>query len=150
MLRPWALNPTRFQDCDSCVEAILDRLGRRIVLGTPLGIGKPNALLNALYQRARRDASVQLEIITALSLNPPRGKSELEERFYAPIRARIWGAYPRLDYLDAVESQSACPKTSACMSSIYARARNWKPRPPARLHQQQLHACGARHDVARA
>lgn len=106
MLIPEALNPTRFQDCDSCVEAILDRLGKRIVLGTPLGIGKPNALLNALYQRARHDASVQLEIITALSLNPPRGKSELEERFYAPLRARIWGAYPRLDFLDDLEAQA--------------------------------------------
>jgi acyl-CoA hydrolase len=100
------LHPTRFQDCESCVEAILDRLGKRIVLGTPLGIGKPNALLNALYQRARRDASVRLDIITALSLNPPRGKSELEERFYAPIRARVWGAYPRLDYLDDLEAKT--------------------------------------------
>jgi len=99
------LSPTRFQDCDSCVDAILERLGKRIVLGTPLGIGKPNALLNALYQRARRDASIDLELITALSLNPPRGKSELEERFYAPIRARVWGAYPRLDYLDDLEAQ---------------------------------------------
>lgn len=73
------------------------------MVGTPLGIGKPNALLNALYQRARADPTLSLEIITALSLNPPRGKSELEERFYAPIRERVWGSYPRLDYLDDVE-----------------------------------------------
>lgn len=89
-----------FDDCEACVDAILDRLGRRIVLGAPLGIGKPNALLNALYRRAQRDPSISLDIITALSLNPPLGKSALEERFLAPIRARVWGDYPRLDYLD--------------------------------------------------
>ncbi len=87
-------------DCDACVDAILARLGKQIVLGTPLGIGKPNALLNALYLRAKTDPSIKLDIITALSLNPPRGKSALEERFLAPIRARVWKGYPRLAYLD--------------------------------------------------
>jgi acyl-CoA hydrolase len=79
---------------------ILERLGKRIVLGTPLGIGKPNALINALYRRAKADASISLDIVTALSLNPPLGKSELEERFLAPIRERVWPHYPRLEYLD--------------------------------------------------
>jgi acyl-CoA hydrolase len=93
-------NPTLFHDCERCVDAILARVGPRIVLGTPLGIGKPNALLNALYQRVKGDPSLSLDIITALSLNPPVGASELEERFLAPIRARVWGAYPRLAFLD--------------------------------------------------
>ncbi len=88
------------QNCEECVDAILARLGKRIVLGTPLGIGKPNALLNALYLRAKADRALKLDIITALSLNPPRGKSALEERFLVPIRARVWKDYPRLTYLD--------------------------------------------------
>ncbi|MDB5986615.1 MAG: acetyl-CoA hydrolase/transferase C-terminal domain protein [Nevskia sp.] len=92
----------RFNDCEACVDAILQKLGKRIVLGTPLGIGKPNALLNALYRRAKADASISLDIITALSLNPPLGKSELEERVLKPIRARVWPDYPRLEYLDDV------------------------------------------------
>ncbi len=94
------MSTTRLQDCESCVDLILERLGKRIVLGTPLGIGKPNALLNALYRRAKADASIELDIVTALSLNPPIGKSELEERFLAPIRKRVWAGYPRLEYLD--------------------------------------------------
>ncbi|GAC1619467.1 MAG: acetyl-CoA hydrolase/transferase C-terminal domain-containing protein [Nevskia sp.] len=89
-----------FSDCEACVDAILARLGKRIVLGTPLGIGKPNALLNALYRRAKHDASISLDIITALSLNPPTGASALEERFLEPIRARVWPDYARLEYLD--------------------------------------------------
>jgi acyl-CoA hydrolase len=94
----------RFSDCDSCVDAILQKTGKRIVLGIPLGIGKPNVLVNALYARAKSDPSLSLDIITALSLNPPRGASELEERFLAPIRARVWPGYPRLRYADDREA----------------------------------------------
>ncbi len=97
--------PRRFDDCEACVDAILQKLGKRIVLGTPLGIGKPNALLNALYRRAKADPTISLDIITALSLNPPLGKSELEERVLKPIRARVWPNYPRLEFLDDVEAR---------------------------------------------
>jgi len=89
-----------YSDCEACVDFILERLGKRIVLGTPLGIGKPNALLNALYRRARADASIRLDLVTALCLNPPRGKSALEERYLAALRPRVWPGYPRLEYLD--------------------------------------------------
>lgn len=92
--------PSRFSDCEACVDHIIERVGKRIVLGIPLGIGKPNALVNALYRRVKADPSLHLEIITALSLNPPIGKSDLEERFLKPIRERVWGQYPRLEYLD--------------------------------------------------
>jgi acyl-CoA hydrolase len=97
--------PIPFSDPEICVDAILTRTGKRIVLGIPLGIGKPNALVNALYRRAQRDATLSLEIITALSLNPPIGASELEERFLKPIRARVWGDYPRLSYLDDLDAE---------------------------------------------
>ncbi|MEY4512086.1 MAG: hypothetical protein RLZZ450_4208 [Pseudomonadota bacterium] len=92
--------PEFLHDADACVDRILSRVGPRIVLGTPLGIGKPIALLNALYRRAKADPALSLDIITALSLNAPRGKSELEQRFYEPIRERVWGRVPRLEYLD--------------------------------------------------
>ncbi len=99
----------RFQDCDACVDAILETLGKRIVLGTPLGIGKPNALLNALYRRAKNDPTISLDIVTALSLNPPIGASDLEERFLKPLRPRIWPDYPRLEYLDDLTARRLPP-----------------------------------------
>lgn len=89
---------------EAVVDRILAELGPQLRVGAPLGIGKPNALLNALYRRAERNRSLSLEIITALSLNPPKGGSPLEERVLKPIRARIWGDYPRLEYLEALES----------------------------------------------
>lgn len=96
--------PQVLRDAEVCIDRAVDQLGKRIVLGTPLGIGKPNALLNALYRRAKADRGLELDIITGLCLNPPRGKSELEERFYRPIRARVWGAQPRLEFLDDADA----------------------------------------------
>lgn len=84
---------------EDCVEAIIARLGKRIVLGTPLGIGKPNALLDALYARAVDDPGIELDIITALSLNPPAPGSDLEARVLAPIAERVWGDYPAMRWL---------------------------------------------------
>ncbi len=99
----------RLQNCEACVDAILEKLGKRIVLGTPLGIGKPNALLNALYRRAKADPAIQLDLVTALCLNPPLGKSELEERFLKPVRERVWPGYPRLEYVDDLVARRLPP-----------------------------------------
>jgi acyl-CoA hydrolase len=82
----------------ACVDAVLATVGKRILLATPLGIGKPNHLLNAFYRRAKADPSIELTIHTALTLERPKGKSELEQRFLAPMVERVFGNYPDLDY----------------------------------------------------
>ena len=82
------------------VERVLERVGPRVVVGLPLGLGKPNRLINALYRRAVDDADIELEIVTALSLDIPEPKHWLEARFMNPIVRRLFGEdYPRLDYL---------------------------------------------------
>jgi len=86
------------------VDRILARVGRRIVLGLPLGLGKPNRLVNALYRRARNDPSITLEIVTALSLDLPQPRHWLEARLMEPIVERLFGCdYPRLAYLIDLE-----------------------------------------------
>jgi acyl-CoA hydrolase len=95
-----------FTDLDACVEAILTRVGKRIVVGTPLGIGKPNHLINALYRRAAGDPSIHLRIMTALSLERPGWHSDLERRFMEPFAARVFGDYPELDYMRALRTRS--------------------------------------------
>ena len=45
---------------EACVDAVLARVGRRMRVATPLGIGKPNHLLNALYRRAKADRAIEL------------------------------------------------------------------------------------------
>ncbi len=70
------------------------------MVGLPLGLGKPNELVNAFYRRARSDPSIELEIVTALSLDPPTGGSDLERRFLEPFVERHFGPeYPRLEYV---------------------------------------------------
>jgi len=84
---------------DAAIDAILARVGGHLVCGTPLGLGKPVPLLNALYTRVKADPARRLSIITALSLEIPRAKGELEQRFLEPFARRTFKGVPQLDYL---------------------------------------------------
>jgi acyl-CoA hydrolase len=102
----------RHTDVDSCVEATLSRVGKEIVLGLPLGIGKPNRLVNAFVRRAAADPSIKLTIMTALSLTKPRGKSDLERRFLEPFVARVFGDYEELEYVELLRKRRLPPNIS--------------------------------------
>ena len=91
--------PTLIDRLDAAVDAVLARVPGDIVLGIPLGIGKPNPFVNALYQRIKANPTRRLRIITALSLERPVGKSELEAHFLAPLVERVFQDYPDLDYV---------------------------------------------------
>jgi acyl-CoA hydrolase len=91
--------PRVFDDVAECVESTLGRVGPHIVLALPLGIGKPNPLVNEFYRRARRDPSISLELFTALSLSEPRWHDELERRFLEPLVERLFGGTIPLDYV---------------------------------------------------
>jgi acyl-CoA hydrolase len=97
--------PQRCTDLDACVDAIIRRVGKKVVLGLPVGIGKPNALVNALVRRALDDASLSLTIVTALSLRPPRARGDLERRFLDPFLQRVFGGYVELDYVRLIEER---------------------------------------------
>jgi acyl-CoA hydrolase len=98
--------PQMFDDVGEIVEEALRRVGRKVVLALPLGIGKPNLIANEFFRRARGDASLDLTIFTALSLRKPRGGSDLERRLVDPLAARLFGNYPELEFLDAVRAGS--------------------------------------------
>ncbi len=91
--------PRKFSGLDACVDAIIEQVGKDICLGLPLGLGKPIALVNALYRRACRDPSIKLHIATALSLEKPVGHQSLEKRFLGPFVERLFGGIPDLDYV---------------------------------------------------
>jgi len=96
-------------DVDACVEATLARVGKNIVLGLPVGIGKPNPLVNAFVQRALADSDIHLTIFTALSLRTPRWRSDLERRFLQPFVQRVFGNYPELEYVRLLEQGKLPP-----------------------------------------
>jgi len=87
-----------FTDTGACADAIIERVGKRLHVAAPLAVGKPNRLLNALYARAKADPEIELTLYTALTLERPKGASELETRFLGPFVERVFGDYPDLDY----------------------------------------------------
>ncbi|TYT76233.1 acetyl-CoA hydrolase/transferase C-terminal domain-containing protein [Desulfobotulus mexicanus] len=90
--------PVIFNDPEQMVDFIIENVGKKLVFGTQLGLGKPNNILNAVYRRVQKDQSISLHIITGLSLEPPVPGSELERRFLGPLVERVWGGYVELDY----------------------------------------------------
>ncbi|WP_193164335.1 acetyl-CoA hydrolase/transferase C-terminal domain-containing protein [Microbulbifer hainanensis] len=94
-------HPERFSCAEACVDAVLEAVGKRIVLGLPLGIGKANHFANALYARAAADPSINLTIFTALTLERPVGHSEIERRFIQPLLDRLYSGYQDLGYTPA-------------------------------------------------
>ena len=94
--------PAIYQSAEKCVDDVIKRVGKNIVLGMPLGLGKANHVANALYRRAAKDPNMNLTIITALSLERPSPSSELERRFLAPFIERIFGGYVDLEYVKAL------------------------------------------------
>ena len=91
--------PTVFRDVEACVDAIIAKVGKEIVFGMPLGLGKPIHLANALYARAKKDPTLRLKIITAISLEKPSGSSGLEKKFFGPFAKRLFDGIPDLEYV---------------------------------------------------
>ena len=94
---------------EAAVDHLLDTIPGDIVLGIPLGVGKPNPFVNALYQRIEANPARRLKIITALSLEKPVGKSELERHFLEPLVARVFTDYPDLAYVKALRAGTLPP-----------------------------------------
>lgn len=84
----------------AAADEILQHLSSEIRLAAPIGIGKPNLLLNELYARVKQTPRLRLKIYTALSLNPPSFSQDLLKRFFKPFAERHWGKeYPDLHYI---------------------------------------------------
>ena len=55
-----------------------------------------------MFARAAADRSIRLRIFTALTLERPRPRGELEQRFVAQLAERIFAGYPDLAYAAAL------------------------------------------------
>jgi len=106
-----------------CAEAIIDRAGRDLSLAIPIGVGKPVALVNALYRLAEADKRLRLRIFTGLSLVRPRYGTTLERRFVAPLLDRLFGSYPDLDYTKALRAGRLPPNIE--VTEFFLQAGAW-------------------------
>lgn len=87
------------ESIEAAVDHVLDTIPGDIVMGIPLGVGKPNPFVNALYRRIKANPARKLRIVTALSLEKPVGHSDLESHFLGPLVERVFADYPDLDYV---------------------------------------------------
>jgi len=118
-----------FSDPDRLAEAILRDVGKRIVLAMPLGLGKACHVANALFARAAADPSIELRIFTALTLEKPQAKNELERRFMGPVVERLMGGYPELAYVKALRAGRLPPNIE--VNEFFFLAGRWLNNPPA-------------------
>ena len=88
-----------YNDVKKSVDDVLDYIGNDISFAMTLALGKPVLFINELYRRAKEDRTIRLNIVTALALERPRVKSEIEKRFMGPLVDRIFGGTPEFDYM---------------------------------------------------
>lgn len=88
-----------YSDVRKSVDDVLDYMGNDISFAMTLALGKPILFINELYRRAKEDRTIKLNIVTALALERPRMKSEIEKRFMGPLVDRIFNGTPEFDYM---------------------------------------------------
>lgn len=94
-----AAEPVTYSNVEQCVDDLIEKVGKDIKFGMPLGLGKPVHLINALYRRAKSDPNLKLVIATALSLEKPMASAGLEAKFLGPFVERLFGDVPDLEYM---------------------------------------------------
>ncbi|MFK0312210.1 acetyl-CoA hydrolase/transferase C-terminal domain-containing protein [Pseudomonas sp. NPDC090233] len=94
---------------DQAVEQVLSRLPAHIHMGLPLGLGKPNAFVNALYAKVRDLPERRLTLYTALSLGRPPLGDGLQRRFLEPFIERVFADYEELTYLADLRNDTLPP-----------------------------------------
>jgi acyl-CoA hydrolase len=137
-------SPVAFDDAARLADTIVERVGKAIVLALPLGIGKANHIANALYAKAVADRSIRLTIFTALTLEPPRARQELERRFLEPLTRRVFAGYPALDYATAIHAGAVPPNIQ--INEFFFEAGQWLGSPYAQqnyISANYTHALGA-------
>jgi acyl-CoA hydrolase len=94
------------QSATEIADALISMLGKTIVLGLPIGIGKAVHVADALFERATSDPSISLTIFTGLTLSPPQGKAGLESNFIGPLVDRLYADWPTPAYVGAIAAKS--------------------------------------------
>jgi len=124
--------PKLFSDPEAIAEDIIRDVGTNLVVGLPLGLGKANHVINALYARAAADRSINLTFFSALTLEKPKPASLLEKRFIGPVIDRLFGGYPDLIYADALHAGALPPNIQ--VTEFFFLAGKWLRVPYAQQH----------------
>ncbi len=124
--------PKQFTDPEAIAEDIIREVGTNLVVGLPLGLGKANHIVNALYARAAADRTISLTLFSALTLEKPKPSSLLERRFITPVIDRLFGGYPDLTYAGALHAGALPPNIRVI--EFFFLAGRWLHVPFAQQH----------------
>jgi Acetyl-CoA hydrolase/transferase C-terminal domain len=124
--------PKLFSDPEAIAEDIIRDVGTDLVVGLPLGLGKANHIVNALYARAAADRKINLTFFSALTLEKPKPSNLLERRFIAPVIERLFGGYPDLAYAEALRADALPPNIKVI--EFFFLAGRWLYVPFAQQH----------------
>src|SRR6201992_2457274 len=124
--------PKLFSDPEALAEDIIRDVGTRLVVGLPLGLGKANHIVNALYARAVADRTIDLTFFSALTLEKPKPANLLERRFFSPVIDRLFGGYPDLAYAEALHAGELPPNIRVI--ELFFLAGKWLHVPLAQQH----------------
>ncbi|CUH39834.1 butyryl-CoA:acetate CoA-transferase [Jannaschia seosinensis] len=117
-------DPQIRRDAKAIAREIVERTNGDVRVATPLGLGKPVTLLNALTALALADPSIQLSIFTALTLERPEPSADLEQRFLGPAFDRLFGAYPEVLY--AKHLREGTLPANIQVTEFFFQAGQWK------------------------
>jgi hypothetical protein len=124
--------PKIFSSPEAIAEDIIRDVGTDLVVGLPLGLGKANHIVNALYARAVADRSIRLTYFSALTLEKPEPSNLLERRFISPVIERLFGGYPDLAYAHALHANELPPNVQVI--EFFFLAGRWLHVPFAQQH----------------
>jgi len=140
-----ATKPEFVRDAETCVDRIIDAVGKNIVFAMPLALGKPNHIINAHYLRAKQDPDIRLTIMTALSLEKPVAASDLEARLLAPIVERMWKGFVEFEYLKDLR-KNQLPE-NVILSEFFIKAGSYLNSPHAQQHYISSNYTHAARDI---
>ncbi len=115
--------PEYYSDVEKCVDDLIAKVGKKIVMAAPLALAKPCQLINALYSRVKQDPALHFTLITAVSLEKPTWSSELEKRFMQPLVERIWEDFPDFEYVLDMRKNTVPPNFT--LMEFFNKAAGW-------------------------
>ncbi len=107
-------------DVKECVDQVIKYLGNDIKASFPLGLGKPMLFIDELYRRAKENPEIRLVIMTALTLEIPKGKTDLEKRILKPIVDRIFHGVKDFDFM--IDYRNGNLPANVTFTEMYSKA----------------------------
>ena len=135
-------NKVLYENSQKCVDDVIDKVGKKIILGIPLGLGKPNNFVNQLYEKVKNNPELDLQILTALTLEKPIPESEIENRLMGPILERLFGDFPDLEYL--IDLRKNRLPSNVTITEFYTKAGSFLKQPHVQhnyISSNYTHVC---------